>query len=58
MRITLAVDVMGGDHGPAITVPASLQVLAENQDLQLFLVGDESLIQPLLAKVSPALRER
>lgn len=58
MRITLAVDVMGGDHGPAITVPASLQVLAENQDLQLFLVGDESLIQPLLAKLSPALRER
>jgi len=58
MRITLAVDVMGGDHGPAVTVPASLQVLAESPDLQLFLVGDESLIQPLLAKASPALRAR
>lgn len=58
MRITLAVDVMGGDHGPAVTVPASLQVLAEHPDLQLFLVGDESLIQPLLSRVPAAQRAR
>lgn len=58
MRITLAVDVMGGDHGPAVTVPASLQVLVEHPDLQLFLVGDESLIQPLLSRVPAAQRAR
>ncbi|PQA50893.1 phosphate acyltransferase PlsX [Amnimonas aquatica] len=58
MRITLAVDVMGGDHGPAVTVPASLQVLRENQGLQLLLVGDEAAIGPLIARVSPELRSR
>jgi len=58
VRITLAIDVMGGDHGPAVTVPASLQVLAESPDLQLLLVGDESLILPYLDKVPPTLRQR
>jgi len=58
VRITLAIDVMGGDHGPAVTVPASLKVLAEHPDLQLLLVGDESRVLPLLSAASPALRQR
>lgn len=58
MRITLAVDVMGGDHGPSITVPASLQVLAEHPDLHMHLVGDDALIEPLLARAPAALRAR
>ena len=49
---------MGGDHGPAVTVPASLQVLAESPDLQLLLVGDESLILPYLDKAPATLRQR
>lgn len=58
MRITLAVDVMGGDHGPSVTVPASLRVLSETPDLHMLLVGDDSLIEPLLAHASTALRAR
>lgn len=58
MPIAVAVDVMGGDHGPAITVPAALQVLAEEPGLQLLLVGDEALITPLLANCPAPLRMR
>ncbi len=58
MRMTLAVDVMGGDHGPAVTVPASLQCLREFPDLHLLLVGDESLISPFLQQADSLLRAR
>lgn len=58
MRITVAVDVMGGDHGASVTVPAALQVLAQQPDLHLLLVGDEGLIKPLIASVVSAQRAR
>lgn len=37
--ITISVDVMGGDHGPAITLPACRQFLKARPDAQLILVG-------------------
>lgn len=58
MRIAVAVDVMGGDHGPAVTVPAALQVLGEEPNLHLLLVGDEAQITPLLVRCPAALRPR
>src|SRR5688572_24859923 len=36
---------MGGDHGPSVTVPASLQALQNHKNLHLVLVGDQILIQ-------------
>jgi glycerol-3-phosphate acyltransferase PlsX len=48
-NITIAVDAMGGDHGPSVTVPASLQLLRETAELQIILVGSESVIRPLMA---------
>jgi len=56
--IAVAVDAMGGDFGPRVTVPASLAVLRENTSLRLTLVGDESLISPFLAGISPGDRAR
>lgn len=50
-RLTLALDAMGGDFGPCVTVPAALQALASNSRLNLILVGDPAAITPLLAKV-------
>lgn len=32
---------MGGDHGPEVTIPASLECLKSNPDLKLILVGDQ-----------------
>jgi len=39
MEITLAIDAMGGDHGPHVTIPAALQALASDADLSIILVG-------------------
>ncbi|MDD1640259.1 MAG: phosphate acyltransferase PlsX [Methylococcaceae bacterium] len=39
---------MGGDYGPEVTIPASLDCLKNNPDLKLILVGDEAVIKQLL----------
>ncbi len=57
-RLTLAIDAMGGDFGPCVTVPASLQALALNPHLHLLLVGDPDTITSLLAKADSALKAR
>lgn len=44
-NITIAVDAMGGDHGPSVSIPAALQVLDKYPDLQLILVGDNDALQ-------------
>lgn len=43
--ITIAVDAMGGDHGPPVIVPACLQVLKQHSALKLMLVGDTNILQ-------------
>ncbi|MBU9847689.1 phosphate acyltransferase PlsX [Rahnella ecdela] len=57
-RLTIALDVMGGDFGPSVTVPASLQALISNSELDLLLVGDPDAITPFLAKADPSIKER
>ena len=37
--ITLAVDCLGGDHGPGVTLPACRHFLDQHADAQLLLVG-------------------
>jgi glycerol-3-phosphate acyltransferase PlsX len=59
MRIAL--DVMGGDHGPGPVVAGAIAALiAANQMEHLFitLVGDQAVIEPLLTNVAPDIRER
>ncbi|MEX0446812.1 phosphate acyltransferase PlsX [Xenorhabdus sp. SGI246] len=57
-NLTLALDAMGGDFGPRITVPAALQALASNPRLKLLLVGDPETISPLLANKNAELLSR
>ena len=45
MSLTLALDGMGGDHGPTVVVPAALQALTEHKDLTLILVGDQQVLE-------------
>ena len=40
-RVRLAVDCMGGDHGPAVTLPACQAFLGRHADAELLLVGTE-----------------
>ncbi|MCB4361724.1 phosphate acyltransferase PlsX [Quatrionicoccus australiensis] len=49
MTARIAIDCMGGDHGPSVTVPAALRFLVEHSAAQLILVGQESVLRPLLA---------
>ena len=48
MSLTISIDAMGGDHGPEVTIPASLDCLKNNPDLKLILVGNEAVIKQLL----------
>lgn len=41
---------MGGDHGPAVVIPAACQALENEPALHLHLVGDETQIKALLPK--------
>ena len=43
-NITVAIDVMGGDHGPHVTVPAAIKCLARHPDLNIILVGPQDVI--------------
>jgi glycerol-3-phosphate acyltransferase PlsX len=58
MPIAIAVDAMGGDFGPRVTVPATLAVLRETPDLRITLVGDDAQILPLLLKLPAEQRAR
>ena len=58
MAITIAVDAMGGDFGPRVTVPAALSVLARYPDLKIILVGQETQISPHLQKSSAIIKQR
>lgn len=47
--ITIAIDAMGGDHGPDVIIPASIKSLERHQNLHLILVGDEKALTRSLA---------
>ena len=56
--ICIAVDAMGGDFGPAVTLPATLAFLAEHTDASVILVGQTAAIQahPLYPQLNSSLR--
>ena len=45
-RVRLAVDCMGGDHGPAVTLPACRAFLDKHPDAELLLVGTAQGLEP------------
>ena len=53
-RHTIALDAMGGDHGPGVVVPAALEVISELADVDLVLVGSEPAIGAALQRASSA----
>ncbi len=50
MSQTIALDAMGGDHGPCVVVPAALSVIKESPTLKLILVGDYDVLVAELRK--------
>lgn len=54
MSTTVAIDAMGGDFGPSVTVAAALVAVKKESDLNLILVGLESEIHRFLPDEIPA----
>jgi glycerol-3-phosphate acyltransferase PlsX len=59
-EITIAIDAMGGDHGPHVTVRAALDFLRQEPDINIVLVGLEDAIRAELkaSKSEPGTRLR
>ena len=47
----IAIDAMGGDFGPEVTVPAAIKALQLYSDIELILVGLEDQITPLVEQM-------
>jgi len=60
MDITVAIDAMGGDHGAHVTVPAALEYLRKDPEVNIVLVGLQDVLENELkargASVSARLR--
>lgn len=54
MVARIALDAMSGDHGPSVVIPAALNILSQNKEISLILVGDEHVIAEMLGKKQPA----
>ncbi len=50
--VTIALDAMGGDHGPSVTVPAAVSALGKYPELKLILVGRKEVLEPLMKRHS------
>ena len=46
--VRIALDAMGGDHGPSVVVPGAAIALERRPDLAFVFAGDEKLLRPLL----------
>ncbi len=56
--ITIALDAMGGDTGPAAVVPAAVAALREFSDVTIILVGDEAMLTAALGQHAAAQSSR
>ena len=56
--ITIALDVMSGDNGPAPAILGSIKALQSIGDLRVDLVGDQDIINQTLESIDMSLRER
>jgi len=58
MPVTVAIDAMGGDHGPSTTLSAALKFLEATPDARVIAVGLEAPMQAALGKLSSPARDR
>ncbi|MCX4189263.1 phosphate acyltransferase PlsX [Methylophaga sp. OBS3] len=58
MTLKIAIDAMGGDHGPQVVIPAAISALQKHNDVELILVGDEATLQAALTQQSTVDKDR
>ncbi len=47
-RLRIALDAMGGDHGPGVVIPGAALTLERHPEVTFLMFGDEALCRPLL----------
>lgn len=47
--VRIAIDAMGGDHGPEVILPGAALALERRSDLRFIFFGDQARLKPLLA---------
>jgi glycerol-3-phosphate acyltransferase PlsX len=47
-NITIAIDAMGGDYGPEVTIPGTLEALEQFPDIKFILVGNRDILTRVL----------
>ena len=50
-KVRIALDAMGGDHGPPVVLPGAELSLTRHPDIEFTLVGDRTIMDPLLDKL-------
>jgi phosphate acyltransferase len=58
MNSKIAIDVMSGDHGPTVTIPAAMDIIKSNDKVELTLVGDEDIINTYLSNYADSIKQR
>jgi glycerol-3-phosphate acyltransferase PlsX len=46
--VRIALDAMGGDHGPSVVVPGAETAVTRHPDIEFILYGDEAVLAPLV----------
>ena len=57
-KLTIALDIMGGDHGPPVILSAVQKAIQSITDAQFILCGDENIILPALESLTEQQRQR
>ncbi|MBI3141094.1 MAG: phosphate acyltransferase PlsX [Rhodocyclales bacterium] len=58
MEVTIAIDCMGGDFGPSVTLPAAFRFLESDPHASVVLVGLPEVVEPALKREKPRFGER
>ncbi len=56
--LTIALDIMGGDHGPPVILSAALQAVQKHSDCHFILCGHREVIEPALTELRADARDR
>ena len=48
--VRIALDAMGGDHGPSVVIPGAAHALKTRPEIEFLLYGDEAKLAPYLAQ--------
>lgn len=57
-NLTIALDAMGGDFGPHVTIPAAINILKKYKHLSMYFVGNEAEIISLLQNIPTSIKSR